>query len=156
MSTMKKAANRPDWPPVSRLALAFVSLWVPLLVLALATGWHDSGGAAPAAGDSLLVEYVVNGSAISGPLSAQLILLALAVAARRTGRVGVVATAALGLMGALIAFQGGASALADHQHAPQAVGSIAGLGFFAFGIALLATAARGLLLPRQAGVTVPN
>lgn len=147
MSSAENPAGRPGWPTVSRLAFAFVSLWIPLLLLALATGWSDNG---TDEGASRLTAYVLEGSAVSGPLSAQLILLALAFGARRSGRVGLVATALLGLMGAAIAFQGAASGLADHEQTPQVVGSIAGFGFFAFGTALIAASAGRLLAPRHA------
>lgn len=148
MSTAEKAAGRPGWPTVSRLAFAFVACWIPLLLLALATGWSDSGTAND--GGSRLAEYALDGSAVSGPLSAQLILLVLAFGARRRGRLGLVFTGLFGLMGAAIAFNGAASGLADHEATPQVVAAIAGLGFFAFGTALIAAAAGRLLTPRSA------
>lgn len=149
MSTVNTVPAPRPWPTVSRVALGFVSLWIPLVLLALVTGWHDTGSA-PADGDSELVHYALYGSAVSGPLSAMLILTVLAIGARRPGRLGMLATAALGVMGALIAFQGVSAALTDHEYAPQAVGTIAGLCFFAVGTALLASAARRLLTPRTA------
>jgi len=138
--------TRRPWPLPVRLVVGFVSLWVPLVSLALLTGWRD-GGMPEAEPDSLLLEYVVSGSAVSGPLTAQLILSVLAFGVTRGGRLEKVATSALVLMGAAITTQGFLAAVGDHAHAPVLVGQIAGIGFLAFGLSLLVSSVRHLLAP---------
>jgi hypothetical protein len=147
MTVTTSHTRRRTWPAPVRVVLVFVSLWVPLVLLALATGWRD-GGMPAEEPDSLLIEVVLYGSAVSGPLTAQLILVVLAAGACRRGRLGVVATAGLALMGAAITYQGTLATIGEHAHAPAAVGTIAGLGFVTVGVSLLVTSVRQLIVPR--------
>jgi hypothetical protein len=146
------------WPTVSRVALAFVVAWVPLTLLALLTGWRGSWGVPEETGP-MLSDFVRYGSAVSGPLLPQLVLLAAAPLAARAGRIGAAATAVLGILGLVIAFNGVASALTHAEHAPQAATAVAGGIFAVFGVVLVASAwmrltgrSTALRLLRGAGV----
>lgn len=92
-----------------------------------------------------LADFIRYGSAVSGPLLPQLILVALAFLARRESRLGLVGTGALGVMGLLIGFNGCASAFSNSESAPQAVATVAGLVLAALGILISVLAARRLL-----------
>jgi len=132
--------TRPDrparsLPAAARAAVGFALLWIPLTLLALATEWRVSW-AAPAEPNGMVRDAVASGTAVSGPLPPQLILLALAFGASRGGRLGRAAVALIGVMGALIAFNGVMNAVTESEHAPQAAAVAAGALFAAWGLAM--------------------
>ncbi len=138
-----KRQSRRLTPPV-RAALAFVAAQVPLAVAAIALEWRDSGTGSTDPGP-IVSDVVQYGSAISGPLGAQLIILTLVVLATRSHRaVRLAGTAGLGVFGVLIVINGARSALADHIYAPQAVGVAAGIGFVLAGLTFTALAIKEL------------
>jgi hypothetical protein len=145
------AAEAPEAPGAPRrlpaeaiTALAFVVLWLPLTAIALAFEWRGSWATPDDAGP-LLRDFLQYGSAISGPLPPQLVLVALALGAQRRGRLGLIASGGIGVMGALIAFNGAMSAFSDAHYAPQAVQSVAGLGLAAVGASMTVLAVRRLI-----------
>ena len=140
---VKGQSRRRLTPPV-RVALAFVAAQVPLALAAIALEWRDSGAASTDPGP-IVGDVLAKGSAISGPLGAQLIILTLVVLATRTHRtVRLAGTAGLGIFGVLIVINGARSALADHIYAPQAVGVVAGIGFVLAGLTFITLAIREL------------
>jgi hypothetical protein len=132
------------WPAPALAALGFAALWLPLTIIAVIGEWRVTWGA-PADEGSLLADFIRYGSAISGPLPPQLILVALAFLARRDSRLGLVGTGALGVMGLLIGFNGCASAFSESESAPHAVATVTGLVLAGLGILISVLAARRLL-----------
>jgi hypothetical protein len=136
--------RRRRFPAEALAALAFVVLWLPLTAIALAFEWRGSWATPDDAGP-LLRDFLQYGSAISGPLPPQLVLVALALGAQRRGRLGCIASGAIGVVGALIAFNGAMSAFSEAHYAPQAVQTVAGLGLGAIGASMTVLAVRRLI-----------
>jgi hypothetical protein len=139
--------SRPSLPGEALAALAFVVLWLPLTAIALAFEWRGSWATPDDAGP-LLRDFLQYGSAISGPLPPQLVLVALALGAQRRGRLGCIASGGIGVVGLLIAFNGVMSATSDAHYAPQAAQTLAGLGLGAIGAAMTVLAVRRLVRAR--------
>jgi hypothetical protein len=138
------ARTRRPWPAVSRVAIAFAAMQVPLTALALALEWRGTW-AVPEDYGATLADFMRYGSGISGPLMPQLILLTLAVGARRPGRIGVVAGAGIGIMGLLVAFNGAMDGFADATYTPRAALVAAAVLFVSSGALLTATAVRRVI-----------
>jgi hypothetical protein len=135
------AATRRPWPAVSLAAFAFVAMQIPLTLIALAFEWRGTWGA-PEEHGPLLADFLRYGSGISGPLPPQLILLALALGARREGRLGRLSGAGFCAMGALIAFNGTMSGFSDATYTPRAALVAAAVFFAAAGVLLVVAGVR--------------
>jgi hypothetical protein len=132
------------WPAASRVALAFVAMQIPLTAIALAFEWRGTWGT-PEEHGALLADFLRYGSAVSGPLMPQLILIVLALGARRPGRLGVLAGAGIGVMGLLVTFNGLMDGFADATWAPRAAHVAAAVLFASAGALLTVTGARRAL-----------
>jgi hypothetical protein len=143
-------AGRPERrvPAPARVAIAFALVQLPLMLIAAALDWRTEWGAPEQAG-AALADSIKYGSAISGPLAPQVVLLVLAAVATRRDRFGLVATAGIGLMGVLIAFNGTMSALSDPVDAPAAALVTAGAVFAAAGLSMLVLSLRELRARRR-------
>jgi WD40 repeat protein len=130
-------AARRRLPTVARAALAFVTMQVPLILIALAFEWRENGQ-----DGALLDDYLKEGSSVSGPLSAQLILLTLAFGVSRGGRIGRVAAGGIGVMGVLIVINGVMAGFSDTDHTPRAACVAAAVLFVSFGATLVLLGAR--------------
>lgn len=133
-------ATRRRLPTVARAALTFVAMQVPLILIALAFEWRENGQ-----DGSLLADYLKEGSSISGPLSAQLILLALVFGVSRGGRIGRVAAGGIGVMGVLIVINGSMAGFSDTEYTPRAALVAAAVLFTSFGATLAFLGARHAL-----------
>jgi hypothetical protein len=156
MSVLDHAATRlpaePATPQITRrtprvtparAAIAFAAAQAPLVALAYALGWRGDWTAAnePAAN---LADYILDGSAISGPLMPQLIFLTLAFLASRRGRAALVGAAGIGVMGVLVTINGSLAATSDATDAPRAALIAAGIGFTTAGLTFIALSIRAL------------
>jgi hypothetical protein len=137
------ATSRP-WPTVSLVAFAFVAMQIPLTLVALAFEWRGTWGT-PDEHGPILEDFLRYGSGISGPLSPQLILLALALGARREGRIGRLAGAGFAVMGALIAFNGTMGGVSDATWTPRAALVAAAVFFVSSGVLLSVTGVRRVI-----------
>jgi hypothetical protein len=135
------AAARRPWPAVSLAAFAFVAMQIPLTLIALAFEWRGTWGV-PEEHGPLLADFLRYGSGVSGPLAPQLVLLVLALGARRGGLFGRLAGGAIGVMGALIAFNGAMSGFSDAVYTPRAALVVAAFGFAAAGVLLVVAGVR--------------
>jgi hypothetical protein len=135
-------------PPRRRLnraaiaAVGFALLQLPLTAIALAFEWrssHQGDGTGP-----MLEDFAINGSAISGPLLPQIILLTLAALTLRRGLLGRIATAGIGVMGVLVTINGILEGLSDPVRAPQWVLYATAAVFAGLGIGLIAASIHSL------------
>jgi hypothetical protein len=129
-------------PAVSLAAAGFALLQVPLALIAIAFGWRTTWGTPDEPGP-IVGDLIAYGSAISGPLAPQVVLLALALVACRR-RLRHVAAVGIGLIGALVVFNGGAEALSDPVWTPRPVLIASGALFVTLGGVLVATSAATL------------
>jgi hypothetical protein len=127
----------------ARAAIAFAAAQAPLVALAYALGWRGEWTASgePAAN---LADYILDGSAISGPLTPQLIFLTLAFLASRRGRAALLGAAGIGVMGVLVTINGVMTATSDASDAPRAALVAAAVGFTAAGLSFVALSIRAL------------
>jgi hypothetical protein len=135
------ATRRRSWPAVSLAAIGFAAMQVPLTAIALALEWRGTWGT-PEEHGALLADFLRYGSGISGPLPPQVILVVLALGARRDGRLGVVSGAGIGVMGLLVAFNGVMAGFSDATWTPRAALVAAAVLFASAGALLTATAVR--------------
>ena len=129
-------------PTHSRLLLGFALAQPPLMALALATGWTGSDPAV----DSELADVALNGSSISGPLTAPAWFLVAVHLTGRRGRAGLVGTALVLLAGVLIMGNGFAALVSDvPSDTPGGGYGVAAVVFMLAGAAI-ASATLGSLL----------
>lgn len=156
MSVLDHAATRlptePAAPPTrrsaprltpARAAIAFAAAQAPLVALAFALGWRGEWTAhnEPAA---TLADYILDGSAISGPLMPQAIFLTLAFLTTRRRGAALLGVAGIGVMGVLVTINGAMAATSDASDAPRAALVAAAVGFTASGLSLVALSIRAL------------
>jgi hypothetical protein len=123
-------------------AVGFALLQLPLTAIALAFEWrsgHQGDGT-----DPILQDFALNGSAISGPLMPQIILVVLAALTLCRGIVRRIATAGIGVMGVLVIINGIAEGLSDPVSAPQWVLYATGAVFAGLGLGLIAASVHSL------------
>lgn len=132
----------------TRALTTFAVAQVPLMLIAAALGWRRYA----LDPEALLANLAFHGSALSGPLSAQLPFLAVAWAASRPGRLGAVATWTVAVAGLLITANGlGSLASVDPVDTPAAALTAGSLGFGAAGLAITLVALRAAAASLQAG-----
>jgi hypothetical protein len=109
------------------------------MLVAIAFEWRTTWGTSDEAGPVLL-DFLAYGSAVSGPLAPQLVLVVLAALARRGGARRIVGNIGIGIVGLLVTFNGLIEALSDSVWTPRPVHLISGLLFVCLGSALTASA----------------